>query len=539
MAPAVMGGATRSRSRGRPQLLLIGLVVLVAVSLLLALRSSLQSQPAEPTVRVSPSSVEAGVAVTLTVTPVLHTLRLQPVGGGEAIPLIVHDGEASTIVTLDAGQYQLVDSWGARMGQLLTAAETWPRRPLALEEGAVMSLRSTNFPSRLLYARPHSVTTEEYAYAAANARKGGADSGTCFLVRDASYRCTDAELEPYRHAASVATNDGGAHVDAPRVLLLESCANGGLILSHGLTDGMPMRLVLPPLLSGNEAHACPPSVLFLLRSPSFAASTDSSFSNSVSLIAASSLAPSSMLVARHSFSKLIVSATSAKHVDPLLAADSSWTLAPPVDPSCNSRVRLPRSYVTDVAATARAEARVAAMALAALAAPSHRATLSVTIGGEATGSLTVDLFGGLAPQTVDNFVRLCRGTPAGREYKGTRINRVIPGFMAQGGATDSAYGESAWGGKFGDETFALSHDARGVLSMANAGPDTNGSQFFVLFGPQHHLDGKHVVFGKLVSAEDDGGASEAVLRAVEAVGSTSGETRVEVRIATCQASKLE
>ena len=98
---------------------------------------------------------------------------------------------------------------------------------------------------------------------------------------------------------------------------------------------------------------------------------------------------------------------------------------------------------------------------------------------------------------------------------------------------------AGWGGKFGDETFALSHDARGVLSMANAGPDTNGSQFFVLFGPQHHLDGKHVVFGKLVSAEDDGGASEAVLRAVEAVGSTSGETRVEVRIATCQASKLE
>ena len=87
MAPAVMGGATRSRSRGRPQLLLIGLVVLVAVSLLLALRSSLQSQPAEPTVRISPSSVEAGVAVTLTVTPVLHTLRLQPVGGGEAIPV--------------------------------------------------------------------------------------------------------------------------------------------------------------------------------------------------------------------------------------------------------------------------------------------------------------------------------------------------------------------------------------------------------------------------------------------------------------------
>ena len=155
--------------------------------------------------------------------------------------------------------------------------------------------------------------------------------------------------------------------------------------------------------------------------------------------------------------------------------------------------------------------------------------------------LSFELFGRVVPKTVDNFVRLCRGSAGGdsggggganaRRYAGTRLQRVIPGFMAQGGATDGGYGESADGGKFPDESFALSHDRRGVLSMANAGEDTNGSQFFVLFAAQPHLDGKHVVFGRLVAGVASG---EAALRALEAVGSPKGVTTVEVRITECR-----
>ena len=111
----------------------------------------------------------------------------------------------------------------------------------------------------------------------------------------------------------------------------------------------------------------------------------------------------------------------------------------------------------------------------------------------------------------------------------------MSGFMAQGGSTDGGYGQSAFGGRFEDESFALSHDARGVLSMANAGEDTNGSQFFLLFRAQAHLDGKHVVFGRL--ATDDGGVGASTLDAIEAAGSQGGQTRAPIVITSCAVHK--
>ena len=144
------------------------------------------------------------------------------------------------------------------------------------------------------------------------------------------------------------------------------------------------------------------------------------------------------------------------------------------------------------------------------------------------GDITIELDAEKAPKTVDNFLSYVKSG----HYDGTIFHRVIDGFMAQGGSTDGGYGVSSWGGKFEDESFALQHDARGVLSMANAGEDTNGSQFFILFRAQPHLDGKHVVFGRL--ATDDGGVSFRVLDAIEKVGSGSGSTTSDVKIARCE-----
>ncbi len=109
------------------------------------------------------------------------------------------------------------------------------------------------------------------------------------------------------------------------------------------------------------------------------------------------------------------------------------------------------------------------------------------------GAFDVELFAADAPLTVENFVNLTR---AGY-YDGTTFHRVIPGFMAQGG-DPTGTGRGGPGYQFGDEfSSPRRHDAAGVLSMANAGPGTNGSQFFITFGPTPHLDGKHTVFGRV------------------------------------------
>jgi cyclophilin family peptidyl-prolyl cis-trans isomerase len=110
----------------------------------------------------------------------------------------------------------------------------------------------------------------------------------------------------------------------------------------------------------------------------------------------------------------------------------------------------------------------------------------------------VELFAADAPLTVENFVNLAR---AGF-YDGTTFHRVIPGFMAQGGDPTGS-GSGGPGYQFRDELSSpRRHDGAGVLSMANAGPNTNGSQFFITFGPTPHLDGKHTVFGRVTDSMD-------------------------------------
>jgi cyclophilin family peptidyl-prolyl cis-trans isomerase len=152
--------------------------------------------------------------------------------------------------------------------------------------------------------------------------------------------------------------------------------------------------------------------------------------------------------------------------------------------------------------------------------------MDLTSAGRPLGRLVFELASDVVPRTAENFRALCSGeagtsriSRAKLGYRGSTFHRIIPGFMAQGGdftRGDGTGGESIYGAKFADEGFALRHDAAGLLSMANAGPDTNGSQFFVTFAPAPYLDGKHVVFGRLVEGE-------ATLRLLERVSVGSGD----------------
>ena len=160
----------------------------------------------------------------------------------------------------------------------------------------------------------------------------------------------------------------------------------------------------------------------------------------------------------------------------------------------------------------------------------------ITIDGKAAGRIEMELFADTCPKTAENFLQLCVGTksktgkPLG--YKGSSFHRVIPHFMCQGGDFthgDGKGGESIYGEKFDDETFegkAGKHFGPGTLSMANAGRNTNGSQFFLCTAPTSHLDGKHVVFGQVVKGYD-------VVKKIEAVGSNSGKTSAKVTISDC------
>ncbi|KAG4135269.1 hypothetical protein ERO13_D08G205800v2 [Gossypium hirsutum] len=160
----------------------------------------------------------------------------------------------------------------------------------------------------------------------------------------------------------------------------------------------------------------------------------------------------------------------------------------------------------------------------------------VSIGGDLVERIIIELFADVVPKTAENFRALCTGekgigksTGKPLHYKGTFFHRIIKGFMAQGGdfsKGNGTGGESIYGGKFADENFKLTHDGPGVLSMANSGPNTNGSQFFITFKRQPHLDGKHVVFGKVIKGIE-------VLKKIELVGTGDGKPAQPIKISDC------
>jgi peptidylprolyl isomerase len=160
-----------------------------------------------------------------------------------------------------------------------------------------------------------------------------------------------------------------------------------------------------------------------------------------------------------------------------------------------------------------------------------KVAMDVSIGGEPAGTIEFELFEDVVPKTAENFRALCTGEK-GEElaYAGSPFHRIIPEFMIQGGDFTNGNGTggmSIYGERFEDENFDLKHTEAGLLSMANAGPDTNGSQFFITVAATPWLDRRHVVFGKVTSGMD-------VVKAMEAQGSRSGQTREPVELVSCR-----